>query len=232
MQLGRMLSSIKDDTHHNVRPTTKRTVKREPKNWNATARPTASHHATPMDNIAESIGIARKTHLNAVSDTESDSSSTFIIDSGASPSHLNTLHPRMSPLKSPIPTKTAMDTNTLSTHCGNVTIQTDQGHKIHILALYNQSLNANLLSVHALVDQCGTVVFNKNAAYIVNTNKNKPRLIDTAPFINRAYTLKSHAFSSRTVSRPLPTRTKAEAAPAPLKKRRPQRVGISTRTKP
>ena len=132
---------------------------------------------------------------NAPKKDNTDTESTFIIDSAADPTHLRKPTPDIAPLNIPIITHTATNHASKCTHHVKALILKNNGKSIPLQAVANPSISHNLLSVHDFTRTYGPIIFTaRQAALIDSRSAQHSRIISVAPWNphTRAYKLLPH----------------------------------------
>ena len=149
---------------------------------------------------------------------------TFILDSGAHPTHLTRPTRHMRKTLHAAHTATATTTRSKCTHHGKTTIRTNKNIRLQVPAVANPAITTNLISVQDLARLNGNVLFTRNKAIYKNTaQRNKPIIVGTAPWNTKhqayAWTNKNlnNAYSARTKTY---TRTQTKPSQNASRKRR------------
>ena len=130
---------------------------------------------------------------------------TFILDSGAHPTHLTRPTKHMRKTRQAIHTSTATNTKSKCTHHGKTTIRTNKNIRLQVPAVANPAITTNLISVHDLARLHGNVLFTRKKAIVYKNTaeRNKPVIVGTAPWNKKhqafAWTNKNpnNAYSAR-----------------------------------
>ena len=136
-----------------------------------------------------------------------NSDRTYILDSGAKPSHINHPITEMKTLTHPLQNITATSSSGGATHSGSAKIKTTKGYNLSLPAVVHPLVQPNLLSVHGIADQWGHVVFSKRTARIVHSKARRPVVVGTAQFGRGQYQLAHQATPVSLSARTTPTTT-------------------------
>ena len=112
-----------------------------------------------------------------------DNNCTYILDSGAHPSHVTNLSAIHQPEKINHRTKTATNQIVKCTHTGQTTIKTNKGHTLKVSAVVSPDITSNLLSVRSITQSHGNILFTPQTAYLFDRTS-KRKIIGTAPWNN------------------------------------------------
>ena len=115
--------------------------------------------------------------LSKADQTNNEDRKCFILDSGASPSHLTTPTRTCTPVTKPLFTKTAANQRHSITHTGNTQIRTPTLTLNITDAVVSPDINTNLISVHTLAKNHGPVTFTPNQAFVRPWNNRASRKI-------------------------------------------------------
>ena len=141
-----------------------------------TARLTQSHieYAQDADAVHTDM-LNHEAHHDLIEDQF-----TYILDSGAHPSHMKTRFSLHNPRPASNRTRTATNPTVPFTHVGQTTIRTNKGHFLHVTAVVSPRVTSNLLSVRSISQKHGNILFTPEVAYIFDKNS-RDIVIGTAP---------------------------------------------------
>ena len=127
---------------------------------------------------------------------------TFILDSGAQPTHTARPHASMHPSTGTL-TQTPTGERVRITHTGNIGIQT-KNNKIRLPAVHTPKIKQNLLSVHDLTAH-GQVTFTRTHAHLHAPTKIPPAML-TAPYKQGQYRITSESHPTVKGARTYPSK--------------------------
>lgn len=153
---------------------------------------------------------------DVISDIHTEANGSFILNSGAHPTHLNTPTPTMPQLTKPLQTHTALNRKRPCSHHGMLQIRRHRSkYTINKYTVVNRHLRHTLLSVTDLAQRYRLVYYTSHYEYIANTHSMPPKLLSRATGTNSQYEVtgtipdgaRPYTFRSLTYKRPKLSKT-------------------------
>ena len=227
-QVGKLLTAFNNPQNKPIPPSRRPNL-----------RPTQAHSATTADQHDEQeplLDLAALQALRAAAETDmqniqqDNSDRTYILDSGANPSHINHPITEIKTLTHPLQTITTTSSSGGAKNSGIAKIKTTRGYNLSLPAVVHPLVQPNFLSVHDIADQWGHVVFSKSKAHIVHLKARRPVVMGTAQFSRGQYQLAHQAtpvsLSARTTPRKTTRKPRSPSPSTPIAQSQSTRKAI------
>eukprot|EP00737_Agarophyton_chilense_P004279 gb/GEZJ01005303.1/.p1 GENE.gb/GEZJ01005303.1/~~gb/GEZJ01005303.1/.p1 ORF type:complete len:199 (+),score=1.83 gb/GEZJ01005303.1/:1269-1865(+) len=127
--------------------------------------------------------------VDVVSEKNTEPTRTFLLDSGAHPTHMSQPTPSTKLLHTSILTHSTADHQTLRKQREAIQLNMNRNKTIHTHAVASPHLRQNLLSGKDRRTRYGLVPFTKRREYIYETTRKPPVLLARGPWTNYLYTV-------------------------------------------